>query len=765
MDTVKLRQLLSHQQNILSKIALGNSLNTILTDICLSIEEVIDDESAKCSILSLKGDQLFHCAAPNIDTKYCQQINGVHIGASAGSCGTAAYLNSRIIVDDIETSPLWKNFKELALGFGLKSCWSTPIISSQSNILGTFAIYHTSPKAPSTQDLELIDYFVNFSSIALEKKVESLKAKQLIVDLQQSNEKFKSFTKVMPDLTFILTEDGEYIDIYGSCDELLYNSLSKLINQNINNILPEKDAQPIMAVIEKTLATNEVQAFEYELEVPSGNIIFEGKTAPIHQYQSSNLSQRHVIWVARDITIRRKAEKEIEKLAFFDPLTNLPNRRMLNERLTMCVERIKRSHKTGALLFLDLDKFKRINDSLGHSAGDKLLVALSDRLSSVIRASDTLARVGGDEFILLLEYVGEDNTQANTESEKVAQKIQNVLHEKFEVEGLAFKVSCSIGICLIDNNNPMVDNILKYADTAMYRSKIKGGNTYSFYDPKLQTLLENHIELETDIVRAIAANEFCTYFQPKICALGKVVGAEALIRWNHPSKGLITPNDFISIAEQYGLIQKLQNIVLQDICILIEQLSATDIIDEAFNVSINISQCQFITGTLNTELLNTINDFKLLPSRVKLEITESMLSGDIDSTIKQMEELKENGFILSIDNFGAGYSCLTHLSIFPIKELKINKSFIDKVLDEGTGVSIVKTIISLAKSLNIAVVAEGVESLAQLELLKKMHVDSIQGYLIAKPMIEHDYLKWHKDNVVKCSLLVNTTTELISLAE
>jgi len=765
MDTVRLRQLLSHQQKILSKIALGNSLNTVLTDICLSIEEIIDDESAKCSILSLKGEQLFHCAAPNIDAKYCQQINGVYIGPSAGSCGTAAYVNSRIIVDDIETSPLWKNFKELALGFGLKSCWSTPIISSQSSILGTFAIYHSYPKAPSTQDLELIDYFVNFSSIALERKVESLKAEQLIIDLQQSNEKFKAFTKVMPDLTFILTEDGDYADIYGSADQLLYNSLSQLINQNINNILPEKDAQPIMAVIEKTLATNKVQTFEYELEVQNGNIIFEGKTAPIHQYQSNNLSQRHVIWMARDITIRRKAEKEIEKLAFFDPLTNLPNRRMLSERLTMCVERIKRSHKSGALLFLDLDKFKIINDSLGHSAGDKLLVALSDRLSSVIRASDTLARVGGDEFILLLEYVGEDNTQANTESERVAQKIQNVLQETFEVEGLSFQVSCSIGICLIDKNNLVVDNILKYADTAMYRSKMKGGNTYSFYDPKLQTLLENHIELETDIVRAIAANEFCTYFQPKICTLGKVVGAEALIRWNHPTKGLITPNEFIPIAEQYGLIQKLQNIVLQDICALIQQLSVTGILDEAFNVSINVSHRQFISGTLNTELLSTINDFTLPSSRIKLEITESMLSGDIDKTIQQIEELKENGFILSIDDFGAGYSCLTHLSVFPVKELKINKSFIDKVLDEGTGVSIVKTIISLAKSLNISVVAEGVESLAQLEILKTMHVDSIQGYLIAKPMMKHDYLKWHEDNVVKCSLLVNATTEFISLAE
>ena len=203
----------------------------LLSHLKFSIEEVIDDESARCSILSLKGNQLFHCAAPNIDDKYCQLINGLQIGPNVGSCGTAAYRKSRTIVEDIAISPLWKDFKELALGFGLKACWSTPIISTQLEILGTFAIYHGSPKAPSTKDLELIDYFVHFSSIALEKNVESLKVKQLIVDLQQSNKKFEAFTNVLPDLTLILSEDGEYTDIYGSSDELLYDSLSKLIHK------------------------------------------------------------------------------------------------------------------------------------------------------------------------------------------------------------------------------------------------------------------------------------------------------------------------------------------------------------------------------------------------------------------------------------------------------------------------------------------------------------------------------------------------------
>jgi diguanylate cyclase (GGDEF)-like protein/PAS domain S-box-containing protein len=746
METLRLRKLLSHQQDILSKIALGLPLNDVLEEICLSIEEVIDQDSAKCSILSLSGEQLFHCAAPNIDDKYCQAINGVHIGPSAGSCGTAAYCGQRIIVNDIETSPLWKDYKHLALEFGFRSCWSTPIISTQSQILGTLAIYHDKPKAPSEHELELIDYFVHFSSIALEKSAELLKGRQLITDLEQSNEKFEAFTKVMPDLTLIISESGEYTDIYGSSDELLYNSQSKLMNQKVNDVMPEKDAKPVMEVIHKTLETNDVQVFEYELEIQGqGQVMtFEGRTAPIEHYQSSDPTQRHIVWVARDITIRKKAEKEVERLAFYDQLTSLPNRRMLSDKLSEYVDKIKNTNNTGALLFLDLDNFKRINDSLGHSAGDEVLVELSKRLNLATRESDTLARVGGDEFIILLEYVGDNNEQAIVTSELVARNLQNVFNEKFEVGDLAFQVSCSIGICLIDKENSIAANILKFADTAMYRSKMKRGNSCSFYDPALQTLLQNQAQLETDIVRAIACDEFCAYFQPQINAQGNVIGAEALIRWNHPDKGLIAPNDFIPIAEQYGLIQKLQNTVLRDICVLMNELSSANLIDQNFNISINISQCQFNSTTLKDELLNVVNDYGVKPSKIKLEITESMLSSDIDSAIQQVEEIKRHGFIFSIDDFGTGYSCLTHLSSFSVRELKVDKSFIDKMLDGGTGFSIVQTIINLGRSLNMSVVAEGVETLAQFEMLKKIDIDAIQGYLIAKPMTHEHYIEWHK---------------------
>lgn len=737
------QKLLAHQQNILSKIALGNELIDILETICLAIEEMLDHENAKCSILTLQGDQLFHCSAPSIDQEYCDIINGVHIGPFVGSCGTAAHRRARVIVEDINDSRLWQDFKAIALRFNLQSCWSTPIISTNSQVVGTFAIYHNKPKAPSDKQLELIDYFVHFTSIAFEKNNLTIEMNKLITDLSKSNEKFNAITRVIPDPAFIFSEDGEYIDVFASSDQLLSRPRKELIGRSIQEMLPEKSFVPIMEVINRTLSTNEVQLFEYDLNVGKGKVIFEGRTAPIVYKQSQDDDKRHVLWIARDITKRKAAEQEIEKLAYYDPLTNLPNRRLLIERLDMCVKRIKRSGNTGALLFLDIDNFKRINDSLGHTAGDDLLIQVADRLNSVIRATDTLARIGGDEFVILLEDICEGDKQANTEAAIVADKLQRMFIDKFQLGSLSFQISTSIGICLIDRNSNSPADVLKYADTAMYRTKIKGGNNISFYDHELQSLLEKQAELENDIIRALDNDEFCAYFQPQININGQVVGAEALIRWNHPTKGLVSPFEFIAIAERFGLIQKLQQCVLKDICRLIIKLNNQQLIDELFDISINISQSQFGSSTLKTELINIINEFGVPSNRVKLEITESMLAHDLTQTVDTMQELKAEGFNFSIDDFGTGYSCLSYLHAYPVKELKVDKSFIDNITGEHSGLPIVETIINLAKNLHMQVVAEGVETQEQFNILKENDIDAIQGYFFAKPMDMEEYLKWH----------------------
>lgn len=744
MHKKKLSTLLKQQQKILSQIAFGQPLSKIGEEICLAIEDILEDKSAKCSILSLNGKQLFHCAAPSIDQKYCEIINGVEIGPNVGSCGTAAYSKSRVIVEDISSSPLWADFKEVAHKFGLNSCWSTPIVSTKSQVIGTFAIYHAISKTPSEQDLELIDYFAHFSCIALEQSSNAYQLSQAVNELRVTNDKFKAFTQVMPDLVLILSEHGEYVDVYGSAEDLQHHSTK---GHNVNDCLPAKDAIQIMAVIEKTLVTGDIQVFEYELDLKKGHTVFEGRTASVEHYQPDNNASRHVLWVARDITQRKLAEKEIKKLAYYDQLTKLPNRSSFNESLVIAVEKIKSSGETGALLFLDIDDFKRLNDSLGHSAGDELLVQVARRLGAIIRRSDTLARLGGDEFVILLEHIGNDNEQASLESSVVAKKVNEVFDEVFNVDSLNFQVSCSIGIYLFEGLDITAHDILKFADTAMYRSKAKGGNSYSFYDPEMQTLLDRKIELETEILRAIENEEFCAYFQPQVNVAGKVVGAEALIRWIHPIKGLISPSEFIPVAEQFGLIQRLQNIVLIDICKLLNKISS-NLISDDFKVSINISPSQFKSSALKSELLNIIHSFNVTPSQITLEITESMLAHDVEHTVQQMEELKSEGFTFSIDDFGTGYSCLSYLHAYPVKELKIDKSFVDRISNEESGLSIVKTIISLARNLKIKVIAEGVETKEQLNILKSCDIDSVQGYFFAKPMPMLEYINWHKEAVI-----------------
>ncbi|MEG3753357.1 sensor domain-containing phosphodiesterase [Psychromonas arctica] len=739
MNSKKNTELLASQQKILTKIALGDPLEDILKSICLSIENLIDDKTAKCSILKLVDNLLFSVASPSIPNSYSEVINGIKIGPLVGSCGTAAFTNERVLVENIADSTLWEGFKSVAKAHNLASCWSTPITSSKSEILGTFAIYYSSPKSASKECLNLIDYFVHLSSIAIEKSNNAFHMRKLIHDLKVTNQNLNAFIKVIPDPAIVITKEGLYLNVYAASENLLSDPIQDLVGKNINDILSKDDAEMALDKINKTLETNETHVFEYTLTIRSIVHIFEGRTIKI-DYDN----QSHVLWVIRDITNRKNSEDEVKKLVYYDPLTNLPNRRLLTERINSCVEKIIKDDTISVLLFLDIDNFKRINDSLGHSAGDQLLIQSATRLSAILGDVNTLARIGGDEFVILVDDIADNMQQAQSNVIQLVQKIQSIFIDKYELGKLAFQISASIGIYLIDKNHADADNILKFADTAMYRTKFKGGNGYSFFDPKQQTLLEIKTELESEIIRAIEGDEFCAHFQPQVDVNGKVSGAEALIRWNHPTKGLVPPYQFIPLAEQFGLIQKLQNIVLRDICLLLKELSKHAIIPPNYRIAINMAQNQFNSPTLKNELISILNEYQVSPHQIMLEITESMLSKDLSYTVQQMHELKAQGFTFSIDDFGTGYSCLSTLHAYPVDELKIDKSFIDNIENVQTGLPIVETIINLAKNLNISVMAEGVETEKQFSILKEKKTDGIQGYLVAKPMPAEDYITWHQ---------------------
>lgn len=741
MEQSKAEQLLNAQRDVIAQIALSDDLHQQLNTICESIEALIASEHAYSSILLLKGNQLHHGGSVRLPKEYCEAIDGVEIGDGVGSCGTATFTKKQVIVSDINTDPLWKDYKDIALKSGLQSCWSTPIFSSNSEVLGSFAIYYDHPHSPSQDDLDLINAFTHLSGVAIEKHRMSAREEALVNALNASNEQLKTIVSVMPDLALVFDEDGFYVDIFGSGTDMLLAKPEELIGKPFDTQLSKDVSESIGNILKKTLQTEQIQVFEYSLDVLKGKRVFEGRLAVIKNYLPEAPNKRHVLWMARDITQRKENELKIKQLAYFDPLTELPNRRMLLERLDAALVLAQKEHIVGALLYCDLDNFKRINDSLGHAVGDQLLRQVADRLRPALTPNSMIARIGGDEFVVLL--LGEPrHTIEDIEHEAITvseQLIQN-LKSTFELAEGEYKISASIGISLIDSASVSADDILKRADTTMYHSKSLGGNQFNFHNPVLQSIIDQRLALEREINRSIEQGHFTAYFQPQICPLKKKTkGAEALLRWNHPDKGMIAPDQFIPIAEQSGLIHKLQELVLAQTCQLVERLHTIDPSLDDMVFAINISASQFKKG-LESSMMDVLQTTKIQPQRFKLEITESMLMDNVEHIVPQMQSLRSKGFKFSIDDFGTGYSSLSYLHTFPIDELKIDRSFVNNIDSEGSG--IVDTIISLANTMDLNIIAEGVETSAQRQHLELKNVGAMQGYLFARPMPADELIEW-----------------------
>lgn len=737
-----LYDLLEIQQDIIANIAVNTVLSETLQQICLGTEKIFEKTQAMSSILILQGDQLRHGAAPRIDAEYCQLIDGVKIGASVGSCGTAAFSKERYIAEEIATDAKWTNFRDLANSFGLYACWSTPIVSKNSTVLGTFALYYAEPRKPTQGELEIIDRLTHLTGLAIENSQAYQRETELNKQLQLSYGKVEAIKKVLPDQIFIYNDVGNCIDFFGS--------------DNVRNVVPDKllsgkmicskgkgskDCNVIQA-IEKTLETGVLQVFEYQMQLADGEYFYESRITPIDGYQQDALHHSHVLWLARDITERKEAEKRIEVLAHEDSLTQLPNRRFLLNQLKQRIQTIKSSNTFGALLYIDLDNFKGVNDSLGHSAGDKLLVDICDRLSSIINPADTFARIGGDEFVVLLSQDFNSKEDIEKFSSLAAEILLVQLSRPFTVQNREFIVGASVGITLITNEINHPDEVLMCADTAMYSAKRSVDCDYCFFDPGLHKSLKARFKLESELKEAIKLGQITTHFQPQIDCSGKILGVEALVRWFHPERGMIPPMEFITIAEQLGIVDGLQHVVMKDSCKLYRLLHSNKLIDSDFNLSINMSAIQFKNLNLHEELTFLFQSEGVSPYNIRLELTESMLIEEIDSVAKQMRALKEQGFSLSIDDFGTGYSSLAYLQTLPIDELKIDKSFVDNMENTQVGVGIVETIITLAEHLKFDIIAEGVETKAQSDYFKQHKILGMQGYYYARPMPQDELHKW-----------------------
>jgi diguanylate cyclase (GGDEF)-like protein/PAS domain S-box-containing protein len=453
----------------------------------------------------------------------------------------------------------------------------------------------------------------------------------------------------------------------------------------------------------------------------------------INQVRDRAGDLQYYVGTFSDISKRKQADAQIHQLAFYDPLTELPNRRLLIERLQLAFAVGARSGKHGAVLFLDLDNFKTINDTKGHDAGDQLLTEVAKRLNACVREGDTVARLGGDEFVVVLDALSSVADEAAAQADLVAEKIRAALSQPYQLNSHIQHTTPSIGVVLFRGHEQGLDDVLKYADTAMYQAKTAGRNTIRFYDPLMQAAIEARAELEEELRHALERQQLSLHYQIQMDSRYRPLGAEALLRWQHPERGFIPPAKCIPLAEETGLIVPIGLWVLQTAC---AQLKAWqhNVLTRDLTLAVNVSAKQFRRPDFVAQVQRTLLESGARPALLKLELTESIVLENVEGTIAKMRELKLLGVSFSLDDFGTGYSSLQYLKRLPLDQIKIDQSFVRDIANDPNDAAIVQTIIAMSEVLGLSVIAEGVETEEQREFLDLRGCHAFQGYLFGRPV-------------------------------
>ena len=508
-------------------------------------------------------------------------------------------------------------------------------------------------------------------------------------------------------------------------------SAQQALGQHANFIIPEAERLDVTPIL------NELLAGTGGGNSVNKNVRKNGETIQCDWYNASlrdtNGEVVGVISLVDDITSRKVAEDEIRNLAFYDHLTGLPNRRLLIDRVRQAMASSTRSAQHCALLFLDLDNFKTLNDTLGHDIGDLLLQQVANRVSNCVRKGDTVARLGGDEFVVMLEELSEFAQEAVMQTEAVGLKILAAFTQPYQLDTYEHNSTTSIGVTLFAEHDGSTDDLLKRADLAMYQAKAGGRNTLRFFDPEMQTAVTTRAAMEESFRDALLNNQFELHYQAQVTADGRISGAEVLLRWQHPGRGMVSPIEFITFAEDSGLILPLGRWVLETAC---AQLALWAIRPEMehLSVAVNVSSRQLKHPNFVGEVLSILDHSGANPHRLKLELTESLLVDDVEDAIIKMTALKAQGVGFSMDDFGTGYSSLSYLKRLPLDQLKIDQGFVKHLLTDPNDMAIAKMIIVLAESLGLAVIAEGVETVEQRDFLANLGCLSYQGFLISRPL-------------------------------
>lgn len=524
----------------------------------------------------------------------------------------------------------------------------------------------------------------------------------------------------------VLSWNRRYLELYPWQAERIAVGLpfSTLLAATAMRTLPDADEATREAWVQTRMELLFKRLHSHERHLPNGRVI---------EITERATADGGVVIVYQDVTRIREASAEIEQLAFFDPLTGLPNRRLLGDRLQQAVIASTRSGRRGALLFMDLDHFKTLNDTLGHDVGDLLLQQVAQRVKACVRETDTVARLGGDEFVVMLQELSLNPMEAAAQAKMVGDNILAALNEPYELNGTTYRSTSSVGATLFGDVPQQSSELLKQADIAMYQVKNAGRNALCFFDPQMLAAIESRAELERDLRLALTQGELQLHYQLQVTDQGEPVGAEALVRWHHPVRGMVSPLTFVGLAEETGLIVPLGEWVLRTACEQLVRWSTHPSYGQ-LDVSVNVSASQFrqedFVNLVRTALLETGAN----PHQLKLELTESLVLDNVQDTIAKMQALKLLGLRFSMDDFGTGHSSLTYLTKLPLDQLKIDQSFIRNLGEQAADAVMVQTIIGMAETLGLEVIAEGVETTEQRDFLAAHGCHLCQGYLFARPL-------------------------------
>lgn len=711
-----------HQSRILGMIAEKVSLDILLLSMARDIEYI--NPNMRCTILLLDeyGQHLHHCAAPSMPDFFIKAIDGETIGLGHGSCGTAAFTGERVIIENISTHPWWSSFKHLALEVGLEACWSQPILSSDGKVLGTFALYHHRPCTPTLADIQQIESEARLAALAIEKHKDRMR-----LELAAS-----VFTHAKEGI--VITDAlGNIVDVNETFSLITGYSRAESIGKNPRFLQSGRHAPEFYKQMWDDLLSKGFWSGEIWNKRKNGEIFAEMQT--ISTVNDTEGNPLNYVSLFTDITPLKEHQQQLEYIAHYDALTRLPNRVLLGDRLKQAIARCHRIHTSLAVLYIDLDGFKSINDNHGHDVGDQLLVTVAARWSESLREGDTLARIGGDEFIVIL--VDLEHTQ---DYEFILQRLLASAAEPVEVNHQSLRVSASIGVTIYPQDGSDADQLMRHADQAMYLAKQAGKNCFHLFDVAKDVAVKTHRESLDHIRLGIERNEFVLYYQPKVnMRTGTVIGLEALIRWQHPERGLLPPSAFLPIIEDHVISIDVGDWVINE---ALSQMERWRELGLDLPVSVNVGALQ-LQGNFVTRLQHQLTTHASIPpDHLVLEILETSALEEIADVAELMHQCRQLGVHFAVDDFGTGYSSLTYLKRLPAEQLKIDQSFVRDMLDDPDDLAIVKGVIGLAHAFHRNVIAEGVETIAHGKLLLTQNCELAQGYGIARPMPASEVPNW-----------------------